>query len=60
MEMEREMTALIMITKGVLLIFLALAAFTILAWTLGYEPAAAQAATRCDVTPAPICLFTII
>ncbi|GJL91643.1 hypothetical protein [Hyphococcus sp.] len=55
------MTAFLLLAKGVLLIVLSLAAFTALAWMLGFEPAIAQdGATRCATTPAPICMFTII
>ncbi len=54
------MTTFFMIAKGVMLIVLALAAFTMLAWALGYEPAAAANAAQCDIKPAPVCFFTII
>ena len=54
------MTAMIMLAKGILLIVLALAAFTMLAWVLGFEPAAAEDAARCNAAPKPVCLFTIL
>lgn len=54
------MTAMIMLAKGILLIVLALAAFTTLAWVLGFEPAVAEDAARCNAAPKPVCLFTIL
>jgi hypothetical protein len=55
------MTAFLLLAKGISLIVLSLAAFTALAWMLGFEPAIAKdEATRCGATPAPICMFTII
>ena len=59
-DMERDMSAVMMMVKGALLIAMTLTAFSVLAWTLGYEPAAAESVTRCDAAPKPICLFTII
>jgi len=58
--MERDMTAFIILAKGISLIMLSLAAFAVLAWTVGYEPAAAEIASRCDAAPAPVCMFTIL
>ncbi|WP_165793755.1 hypothetical protein [Hyphococcus luteus] len=54
------MTALIMLAKGVMLIVLALAAFAGLAMALGFEPAGADEIAKCNATPAPVCLFTIL
>ena len=54
------MTAFIILAKGISLIMLSLAAFAVLAWTVGYEPAAAETASRCDAAPAPVCMFTIL
>lgn len=54
------MTALIMFGKAIALIVLALTAYAGLAILLGYEPAAATNLSQCKVTPAPVCLFTII
>ena len=57
---EREMTALIMLVKGLMLIALAFVAFTALAVALGFEPAPADEFAKCDASPVPVCLFTII
>ena len=54
------MTALMMMAKAFVMIVLAGAAFIALAMALGYEPAAAQSASQCEIKPAPACLFTIL
>jgi hypothetical protein len=57
---EREMTAVLIIAKAVVLVGVAFAVFTGLAMALGVDPLLDHGAARCAGATQQLCLFTIV